>query len=279
MQVKVLGPLFLGDADNGIECAPSAPKPRQLLALLALNANQIVSTAMCVDELWATSPPPSAVTTVRTYVMQIRRALRSADIEDGLSGQVLRTRQRGYQLSVARDELDLFRFMDRVDDAKRALKGENHECAASVLREALGLWQGPPLVDIHAGPLIATHLARLHEVRFSGLELRIEAELRLGMHNELIGELLGLAEEFPVHENLHAQLMVALFRSGRQAQALDVYLKLRHVLAGELGIEPSRRIEQLYEAVLSADPALDPPRSPSGALLQTLDLLDGGSSA
>ncbi|MEE1740451.1 AfsR/SARP family transcriptional regulator [Streptomyces sp. BE147] len=262
-----------------MDCAPTAPKPRQLLALLALHANKVVSTSMCIDELWATSPPPSAVTTVRTYAMRIRRALHRARTTAGLTGTELHTRQRGYLLTVARPELDLFRFMDCVDDAKRALSDDNCERAAATLNKALRLWQGPPLVDIHAGPLIATHVARLQEVRFSSLELRIEAELKLGLHNELIGELVGLAEEYPVHENLHAQLMVALFRSGRQAQALAVFRKLHHTLAEELGIEPSRRIKRLHEALLSADPELEPPRCRSGALVRTLDLLTSGPAA
>ncbi|MCX4967703.1 AfsR/SARP family transcriptional regulator [Streptomyces sp. NBC_00654] len=173
----------------------------------------------------------------------------------------------------------MFRFMDCVDDAKRALSDDNCERGAATLNEALRLWQGPPLVDIHAGPLIATHVARLQEVRFNSLELRIEAELKLGLHNELIGELVGLAEEYPVHENLHAQLMVALFRSGRQAQALAVFRKPHHTLAEELGIEPSRRIKRLHEALLSADPELEPPRCRSGALVRTLDLLTSGPPA
>ncbi|MFD3416353.1 AfsR/SARP family transcriptional regulator [Streptomyces decoyicus] len=278
MHIKVLGPIFLGVTEDGVGCAPSAPKPRQLLTLLALNANQFVTTTTCIDELWAEEPPPSAITTVRTYVMQIRRALYKAGIEEEPSGGILRTRQRGYQLFLGRASLDLFRFVDQVDEGKRALLLGDDCRGAETLRNALALWQGPPLADVQAGPLITAHQARLQEIRFNCLDLRIEAELRLGLHNELISELVGLAAEFPTHESLHAQLMVALFRSGRQAQALDVYRQLRTMLSEELGIEPSRRLRQLHDAVLLADPALDAPRSLSGALPQTLDLVGSGSA-
>ncbi|GAA3168942.1 hypothetical protein GCM10017688_17080 [Streptomyces ramulosus] len=277
MHIKVLGPLFLGATEEGVDCAPSAPKPRQLLALLAVNANQFVATTTCIDELWTAEPPRSAVTTVRTYVMHIRRALHKAEIGGERPERILHTRQRGYQLFLGRTGLDLFRFIDQVDEGKRALLLGDHARGAETLRNALSVWQGPPCVDVQAGPLITAHQARLQEIRFNCLELRIEAELRLGLHNELISELIGLATEFPTRENLHAQLMLALFRSGRQAQALDVYRQLRTVLSEELGIEPSRRIRQLHEAVLLADPGLDAPRSLSGVLPQTLDLVGSGS--
>jgi DNA-binding SARP family transcriptional activator len=147
-----------------------------------------------------------------------------------------------------------------------------------MLREALDFWQGPALVDVQAGPIISAHLARLEELRFSVLEQRIETELKLGMHHDLISELSGLVEQYRVHENLHAQLIVALYRSGRQAQALQVYQQLRGALIGELGIEPSLRIQRLHKAVLAADPALDPPRALSG-LVRSLDLLEEDSLA
>lgn len=126
MHVEVLGPLFVGIDGRDRDCAPSAPKPRQLLALLALNANQFVTTAACIDELWAVDPPRSAATTLRTHVMKIRRALRAATAGEGSPEGVLRTRQHGYQLSLARTGLDLFRFADRVDEGKRALMRGDH---------------------------------------------------------------------------------------------------------------------------------------------------------
>jgi SARP family transcriptional regulator, regulator of embCAB operon len=278
VEVKVLGPLFVGD-EAGVEHAPTAPKPRQLLALLALNANQVVSTAMCVDELWGASPPQSAVSTVQTYILQIRRVLRQFFGPERGAEAALRTRHQGYQLVVGRDEMDLFRFKDRVSEAKKLLAAEEYEAGAMVLREALGYWQGPTLVDIQAGPLISMHLARLEELRFSVLEQRIEAELQIGMHHELISELSGLVEQYPVHENLYAQLIVALYRAGRRAQALEAYRQLRKVLVDELGIEPSPRIQCLHKAVLTADPALDPPLVRQSGLIRSLDLLEGVGSA
>lgn len=273
MHVKVLGPLFVGKTEHDPDCAPSAPKPRQLLALLALNANQFVTTATCIDELWGANPPRSAVTTLRTYVMRIRRALRVAEVAERPSDNVLRTRQYGYQLLVGRNNLDLFRFSDHMDEGKRALLRGDHHRGADTLRAALALWKDSPLIDVQAGPLITAHRARLQESRLTCLELRVEAELRLGLHHEVISELTGLAAEFPTHESVHAQLMLALFRSGRQAQALMVYQQLSAVLAEELGIEPSRRLRQLHHAILLANPALDPPRTPSAGLQQTLDLV------
>ncbi|GHE35574.1 hypothetical protein CP980_28950 [Streptomyces vinaceus] len=273
MYIEVLGPLFVGHTECAPDCGPSAPKPRQLLALLALNANQFITTATCIDELWAAHPPRSAVTTLRTYVMQIRRALHSTDAERGPSDDVLRTRQHGYQLSLGRGCLDLFRFTDQVEEGKRALlRGDCHR-GAQTLRGALALWKDSPVVDVQAGPYITAHRARLQESRLNCLELRIEAELQLGLHHEVISELTGLAAEFPTHENLHAQLMLALVRSGRQAEALAVYRELCAVLTGELAIEPSRRLQQLHRAILLADPALDPPASPSTGLRQTLDVV------
>lgn len=221
-------------------------------------------SCVCIDELWAAAPPRSTVTTLRTHVMKIRRALRLGAAGEGSPDGTLRTRQHGYQLSLGQCSLDLFRFADRVDEGKRALMHGDHGRGAETLRDALALWKGSPLVDIQAGPLITAHLARLQESRLNCLELRIEAELRLGLHRELISELTGLIAEFPTHENLNAQLMLALYRSGRQAEALSVYRQLCAVLAEELGIEPSRGIQQLHHAVLLADFALDPPHQSSG---------------
>ncbi|WP_268250388.1 AfsR/SARP family transcriptional regulator [Lentzea cavernae] len=254
----------------GPQCAPTAPKPRQLLALLALNANKTVSMSMCVDELWDTKPPATAVSTVQTYVLQIRRALRRLPGTD----ERLHTRPRGYELTLDHDELDLTGFTDRVARARRAFALDDYESGALLLREALGEWTGEALADVDAGPLISAHLTTLRELRFSCLEERIEAELRLGLHHELISELLGLVQEYPVHENLHAQLLVALHRAGRRAQAVEQYTRLRRSLHKDLGIAPSPRIEHLYRAVVSADPALDPPRAGASAIARSLDLVE-----
>ncbi|MFI6442579.1 BTAD domain-containing putative transcriptional regulator [Streptomyces sp. NPDC050759] len=275
VEVKVLGPLFVGDG-CGVEYAPTAPKSRQLLALLVLNANQVVSTAMCIDELWGSSPPASAASTVQTYILQIRRALRRMPALGGSQAESLRTRHQGYQFVVGREEMDLFRFKESLAQARIALTAENYELGASLLQEGLGTWRGPALVDVQAGPLISMHLTQLGELRFSALEQRIEAELRMGLHHELISELFRLVEEFPVHENLHAQLMVALYRAGRRAQALEVYQQLRTVLISELGIEPSSRIQHLHGAVLSNDSALEPPVARPSGLARSLDLVGSG---
>lgn len=270
MKIQVLGPLFVGD-EYGFPYLPTAPKPRQLLALLALNTNQMISTTMCIDELWADTPPRSAVSTLQTYILQIRRMLRGIPGADG--ADVLLTRHQGYQLVAGRDEVDLFCFRELAAEGRKLVAGQQYEAGAAVLRDALAQWRGPALVDVQAGPVIATHLPRLEEMRLSVLEQRIEADLMLGLHHELISELSGLVSQFRVNENLHAQLIVALYRSGRQAEALRAYWQLREWLINELGIEPSNRIQRLHQAVLAADPALSPPRLRPG-LVQSLDLLE-----
>ncbi|GAB3795683.1 hypothetical protein GCM10027605_02200 [Micromonospora zhanjiangensis] len=229
---------------------------------------------MCIEELWASRPPRSAVSTLQTYILQIRRMLRQIPGMDGTD--MLLTRHHGYQLVAGREEVDLLRFKDRVAEGGGLIADGDYALGAGLLREALGYWRGPVLVDVQAGPIIATHLPRLEELRFSVLEQRIEAELALGLHHELISELSGLVSQFRTHENLCAQLMVALCRSGRQAEALQTYRQFREALIGELGIEPSSRIQQLHQAVLTGDPVLNPPPAHSG-IVRSLDLLERGA--
>lgn len=261
MRVEVLGPLFVGD-DSGTAYLPTAPKQRQLLALLILRANQLVSVGMCVEELWGTMPPPTAVSTVQTYILQIRRALRGMPDARRAPREIVLTRNQGYELAISNDELDVCKFRNQVASARRMLANGEYVCGTGALREALELWQGPALVDVHAGPLIAMHIAELQELRLGTLELRLETDLGLGRHADLIGELTGLVRQYPEHESLHAQLMVALYRSGRRVQSLEVFRRLRQMLVDELGIEPSSRLQRLHEAVLLGDPSLDLPSPP-----------------
>ncbi|WP_131785774.1 AfsR/SARP family transcriptional regulator [Protofrankia symbiont of Coriaria ruscifolia] len=260
MDIRLLGPL---EADErGVSLIPTARKPRQLLALLVLNLDQVVSVDACVEELWDDEPPTSMAATLQTYILQIRRRLAKLPRLGSLQAArtVLETRGNGYVFrTTTDDEYDVLRFEQNVQAARVALARDDSLTGACLLRDALELWRGPALAGTPAGPLVRARLVGLEESRLTALEQRIEADLRLGRHHELLGELTSLVAGHPVLENLHAQLMLALYRSGRPAQALGVYDRLRGSLDRELGIEPSQRLRRLHRAVLSADPALDPP--------------------
>jgi DNA-binding SARP family transcriptional activator len=271
VQFGVLGTLQL--SVNGVSYLPSAPKPRQLLALLMLHANEVVSIGACTEELWGTRPPRTTISTLQTYVLQIRRMLRRVPETDHHGGgeEMLVTRDNGYQLKVPPDCYDRAVFERGVLAGYRAAAVGDDLAASNALGQALNVWRGPALVDVQAGSVTATHLVGLEETRIAALEQRIEADLRLGRHHGMLGELSTLVRKYPTYENLHAQFMLALYRSGRQAKALEVFRELRGELAGELGIEPSHRMQRLHNAILSADPALEAPRQ-SGPVLSR-DLL------
>jgi DNA-binding SARP family transcriptional activator len=172
----------------------------------------------------------------------------------GEAARALATRPPGYVLRLDEDELDLHRFERLVEDSRTA----DPATAAGLLRDALALWRGPPLADLAYEPFAQPEIARLEEARLAALEHRIEADLALGRHDEVVGELEGLTAEHPLRERLRGQQMLALYRSGRQAEALDSYRTARVVLVEELGIEPGRRLRELHQAILEQDPGLDP---------------------
>ncbi len=257
MQMGVLGPVVL--TVNGAALVPGAPKTRQLLAFLMLNANQMVRASECITELWGSQPPKSALSTLQTYVLQIRQILRNASRVD--QSDTLVTRNQCYQLVVHPQDLDRLQFEDLARLGRAAAAEGDDQRAGELFRCALTMWRGPALADVHAGPLSSTHLVELEENRKGILEQRIEADLRLGRHQELLDELGTLTSLHPTHENLHAQFMLALYRSDQRARALAVFRRLRFVLAETLGIEPAPSMQRLYEAILAGDPALDSPSS------------------
>lgn len=256
-EIGVLGPLTLGV--DGYNYLPSAPKPRQLLALLALNANRVISAASCIDELWGSAPPASAMSTLQTYVLHVRKALGRVPAIGSLGAAraVLTTHTYGYALQACPDDVDAFRFGMLVREGQRAQEAAQHARATELLGQALDVWRGDVLVDVQLGPMLQIHARALEEARLGAWECRVESDLRLGRHHLLLGELVGRAAQHPANENIHAQLMVALYRSGRPADALAVYLRLRSALRRELGLDPSARLQELYQAVLRADPVLD----------------------
>jgi DNA-binding SARP family transcriptional activator len=223
-------------------------KQRALLALLLLHPNRVVSRDRLIDELWDGSPPDTASTALQVHVSQLRKAL---------GRDTIATQAPGYLVRVEPGALDLDHFERLVKEAQ----GEEAEPAAKTLREALALWRGPALADL-GDSFAGTERARLEEQRASVVEQRIDADLDLGRHAELVPELETLVREEPLRERRRAQLMLALYRSGRQADALDTYRSGRKLLADELGLEPGGELRQLEKAILAHDPALAPPVAP-----------------
>lgn len=256
MQFRVLGPLAVR-AGDGRPVRLSAAKHRVLLGALLLSANRTVSVDRLVEALWPAGAPPSARGALRTYVSALRGALGL-----GRDGHVpaLVAAPGGYRIDVAPEELDLLVFERLAADGRQALADGDAATAADRLQGALALWRGEPLEDVALDADCSVELAWLGELRHGAAEAWVEARLALGRHAELIPELSALAAASPLRERLHGSLMTALYRSGRQAEALATYRRLREHLVGELGIEPGTELRQLHQRILAASPDLDPPR-------------------
>jgi DNA-binding SARP family transcriptional activator len=248
MEFRILGPLEVWD--GGAEVPVGGRKPRALLALLLLHPNEVVPADRLIDELWGEDSPEHAADALRVNVSRLRKAL---------PRDVLTTRSPGYVLQIEPDGLDLHRFERLVDEGRRLLARGLAAAASERLYAALSLWRGPPLADFAYENFAQTAIARLEELRLATLELRIDADLALGRQDELVGELEALVAEHPLRERLRTYLMMALYRSGRQAEALDAYQEARRTLVDELGIEPSSALQELERAILQQDPALDAP--------------------
>jgi DNA-binding SARP family transcriptional activator len=257
MEIRILGPLEVV-ADGGPVDLPGG-KARLLLAALVVHANQVLSTDRLFEFLWLGRPPDSAANTLQTYVSHLRRSL-EPDRTPRQRSRLLVTREPGYLLAVDSDQVDAIRFQRLVGQARLVLAGAPEE-AAALLHAALSLWRGEPLADFTFEPFAQSEITRLTELRLTALEDRVEAELALGRHTALCGELAQLVREHPVRERLWGQLMVALYRCGRQAEALRAYADLRETLVQQLGIDPSPALGRLQEAILRQDPDLDSPRA------------------
>jgi DNA-binding SARP family transcriptional activator len=254
MEFRILGPLEVRDGDRVLSLG--GVRQRAVLAILLLHANQVVSGERLIDELWGEEPPKAAAASLRVFVAGLRKALEPRRGRRS-AGQVLVTRPPGYLLSVGQGQLDLQQFERLLGQGRQALADGTAESAAVTLREALSLWRGPALADFAYEPFAQAPIARLEELHVTALELRIEADLALGRHSELVGELEALVVEHPLRERLRGQLMLALYRSGRQSEALEAYRRARHALVEELGIEPSPALQELERAILRQDPALE----------------------
>ncbi|MFF3247096.1 BTAD domain-containing putative transcriptional regulator [Streptomyces sp. NPDC002870] len=263
MRIDVLG--ILDVRENGASIAPTAPKPRQVLALLALHADQVVPVSALIDELWAGRPPRSARTTLQTYVLQLRDLITLAlKKETPAAGpcppprrrakDVLVTSPGGYMLVSGGGASDVREFERLAGMGYRAMDAGDFPGASRLLCEALALWTGSAFADVQTGAQLEMEARRLEESRLCALDQRIEADLRLGRHRELLPELTVLTSRYPTHENLHAQFMLALHRSGRRGEALDVYHRLRSTLVRDLGLEPPARLRRLQQSILIAAP-------------------------
>src|SRR5829696_3397185 len=248
IQFRILGPLEVEDDERLVPLGGS--RQRAVLAILLLHRGEVVSTDRVVDELWGERPPDTATKTVQVYVSRIRKEL----------GQdVVLTRGGGYLLDVPPDQLDAERFQRLAAGGRNALERGDARSARELLSEALDLWRGPPLADLAYEPFTQRHITRLEELRLVALENRIEADLALGNHAAQIPELETLVREHPARERLRGQLILALYRSGRQTDALASYRDARRALVEELGLDPSRELRELERAILAQDPAIDAP--------------------
>jgi predicted ATPase/DNA-binding SARP family transcriptional activator len=259
MEFRILGSLEVVDAGHVVPVSGS--RQCALLALLLLHANEVVPADRLVEELWEGKPPQGARTTLRSHVARLRKALGSV----GAAQPALLARANGYMLQLDPDQIDAARFERLVAVGRQAFAQNDVAAAATAFRRALALWRGPPLADFDSPAWGQNEIARLEELRLTAIEDRVEADLILGRHSELVGELETLVAEHPLRERLWGQLILALYRSGRQAEALQTYQQLRSILTEELGIEPGLALRRLEENVLLQKSELEwvPPKPPA----------------
>lgn len=251
MEFRILGPVEVWD--EGRRRPLGGSKQRALLIALLLRANETVPADRLIDDLWGEDPSENAPTALRVNVSRLRKAL---------PRETLVTQTPGYMIHIRPDQLDLYRFERLVEDGRRRLAGGRPSEAAELMREALSLWRGPALADVSYESFAQSAIARLEEMRLAALELRLEIDLACGRDRELVGELEALVVEHPLRERLRAQLMLALYRSGRQAEAIDAYQDARRALVEELGIEPGPKLQELQQAILQQDKAIEAQESP-----------------
>jgi DNA-binding SARP family transcriptional activator len=249
IEITTLGPFRF--AIDGVDRAPSAGKPRTLLAMLTLHYNQFVSVDAIIDELWGTNPPRTAMTTLQTYIWQIRKAF-TTDHQ-----HLIETLPSGYLLRVPPEAVDIWQFEQLAADGRRAEANGELCRAAELLDRALKCWRGPVISDIGTGERMRALKAYWHETRLSIWQLRSNVALRVGRHHEMLGEFTEMAATYPLDEKASEQLMLALYRSGRKADALAAYQRIRLNLIHELGLEPSRPLRELHQRILDSDPFLD----------------------
>jgi DNA-binding SARP family transcriptional activator len=253
MELGVLGTLSV--RVGSIRKAPSAPKLRNVLAMLLVHADQVVPVSVLMRELWDDEPPLSSLTTLQTYILNLRKMFVSATEMSPaeVAKDVLITQAGGYMFRSNVGKLDFREYHELVAAGREALSGGDDNVGVWRLSEALRLWRGPALVDIPMGRVLESKRCQFEESRLVVLEYLVDAELRLGMHREVLAELAALTVENPLHEGLHTQYMRALHLSGRRAQALEVFHRLRGNLVGELGLEPELPAQRVHQAILNSE--------------------------
>src|SRR5256886_1737744 len=254
MEFRILGPLEVWEAGRPVTL--SGAKPRALLAILLIQANRVVSTDRLIDLLWGEAPPDTVANTLQSCVSKLRRNLEPGHVH-GSPHQVVIGQPPGYLIRIDKDQLDLTKFERLAGEARQSMAAGEPEAAAASLRTALALWRGPAFDNLADEPFAVAEANRLGEMRLRALEDRIEAELSLGRHADLVGELEALVAEHPPRERLRGQLMLAPYRSGRQAEASEVFYKTREVLVDQAGLEPGPELQRLLKAILNQDPGLE----------------------
>ncbi|MFI1227519.1 BTAD domain-containing putative transcriptional regulator [Streptomyces sp. NPDC020884] len=252
-EVRMLGPLevrFAGNSKSGVSVG--GIRVRTLLAVLTVRVGEAMSTEDILHEVWADSPPATDRKAVAVAVLRLRRVLGDRD------GQWLLTRPSGYVLDIPPDHLDAVRAERLIREGKAALAAGNPRTASLSLGRALAQWRGAPYANANATSTVVQRTRELESLKSEAVQARIDADLELGHHQELVGELRSLTTANPLHEPHWLQLMLALYRSGRQAEALATYTKVRQVLAEKLGVDPGRQLQEVHVGILQADPGLLP---------------------
>ncbi|AWT44899.1 MULTISPECIES: AfsR/SARP family transcriptional regulator [Streptomyces] len=260
MEIDVLGPLEVSQKSASI--VPTASKPRTVLAMLAVYTNRLVPLPSLMGELWGPEPPATAKTAVQGYILHLRKriaesAARRPPGQFPEAKDILVTLPGGYLLRAPGTAVVLEQFEQLACAGHRAREKGDFEAASRSFTEALGLWRGRALADVEVGPQLGIEVQRIEEARLNVLDRRIEADLRLGRHHELLGELRSVTAHHPTHEGFCAHLMLALYRSGRRCEALDAYQRMRTTLVNELGLEPSPSLRRLQRSLLVSDRELD----------------------
>src|SRR5215831_14264962 len=251
MEFRILGPLEVVEDGNPVPLGTL--KERHVLGVLLLHANEFVSRERLIDDLWGEAPPPTARQAVNVYLSKLRKTL-SRDGADPIA-----TASGGYRLNVEPDAVDASRVQLLVAGAREQVALGEPESAADQFREALALWRGPTLAGLQLESRGRDEVAQLDELRLTALMDRIDCDLALARHEQALGELGVLVREHPLRERLRAQQMLALYRAGRQADALEAYAEARRTLVDDLGIEPSEALQRLQQAILRHDPSLETP--------------------
>ncbi|CAL9362620.1 AfsR/SARP family transcriptional regulator [Streptomyces sp. Tu 3180] len=249
LRFNILGPLALTWNTETIT-VPRGPKVRQLLSLLVLQPGAVVSHGTLVDELWGKEPPKTALSTVRTHVYHLRKILREA-LGERTAHDPIETWSTGYILRALPEQVDAENFQRLARQGEALLNRGDLAEGSRLVRQALALWRGDPLADVASGPVLTQHVRHLEELRMRTLQLRIDADMRMGLHCQISAELKRLVACHPLDEWLHGQLITALYRSGRRGDALHAYHDMRSLLREELGLDPSLELQTLYQAILS----------------------------